>query len=133
MTAPFKHFIAFGFPWLLSPWFYARQGHEQASNPLLRTRTALRLDLANRFLLTLQKLQVKERPNGWTLTINTSSRERAIALAIEICVVQACWRRFLRKTQFSLRRNNVRFLHGTATFTNKPSNQHADYMVRLCP
>ena len=41
------------------------------------------------FLLSLQKLQVRERPNGCGLTTYTSSRERAMALAIEICIDQA--------------------------------------------
>ena len=46
------------------------------------------LILDDHFIAELTKIEVWKRPNGWSLTIHTSLRERTIALAIEIRVNQ---------------------------------------------
>ena len=91
MTVDVRTIRTFASLRLLSPCFFAQKVDKQASNSLLRTQIALRVDLGRSIFAELAKIKVLKRPNGWSLTIYTSSRERAIALAIEICVDKALW------------------------------------------
>ena len=78
----FERFKAFASLRLLSPCSFAHLADRQASNSLLRTRIVLQA-------LSLQQLQVRECSNGCGLTIYTSSRKCAMALAIKVCIDQA--------------------------------------------
>ena len=62
-----------------------RQARSQRSNPLLRTRIALRLDFANQYLLTLQKLLVKKRPNGWINTVDFAGVWTSVCVSVIAC------------------------------------------------
>ena len=100
-----ERFKAFASLKSLLPCSFVHLADRQASNSLLRTRIALCLDLVKQFLLSLHKLQVRERPNRCGLTIYTSLRERAMALAIEICIDQTLYHRSRGWTQFLFWRN----------------------------
>ena len=91
MTVDVRTIRAFASLRLLSPCFFAQQVDKQPPNSLLRTQIALRLDLGRSIFAELAKIKILKRTNGWSLTIYTSLRERAIALSIETCVHQALW------------------------------------------